>query len=288
MFAGLLVLSAMSSTVAEAAFRNYQADYDDSRWEFSGNPVRCELKHKIPRYGDAVFFAKASRTPNMAFVLDSYRNRLATDSRIDVRALAPIWKPGKRAQEVTAVGAVPGEKTLNIMDEDAWKLLIALEQGMNPSFYYREWADRSDRVAVSLSPVNFQGVYDQFLECVEQLLPYDFWEIQYTMVHFDFNGSKLSDSDKAKLDVLAEFIKYDPDIELVLVEGHTDSIALRRYNRALGLRRANSVKDYLKSKGVDVNKIKTISHGEMRPLESNHTAEGRALNRRAFITLSKG
>jgi outer membrane protein OmpA-like peptidoglycan-associated protein len=131
-------------------------------------------------------------------------------------------------------------------------------------------------------------VYDRFLECVEQLLPYDFWEIQYTMVHFDFNGTALSPEDKSKLDVLAEFIKYDPDIELVLVEGHTDSIALRRYNKALGLRRANSVKDYLKSKGVRVDKIKTISHGERRPLESNHTAEGRAMNRRAFITLSKG
>lgn len=276
------------SGALRADFRTYQAEYEDSRWEFEGNPVRCQLTHDIPRYGEATFFAKASRTPNMAFVLDSARNRLATDSRISVRALAPIWKPGKMAREFEAVGAVPGEKTLNIMDEAAWKLLIALEQGMNPAFYYRDMADRSDRVAVSLSPVNFQGVYDQFLDCVEQLLPYDFWEIQYTMVHFDFNGTSLTESDKAKLDVLAEFIKYDPDIEIVLVEGHTDSIALRRYNKALGMRRANSVKQYLKDKGVQQGKIKTVSHGERRPLESNHTAEGRAMNRRVFITLSKG
>ncbi len=283
-----IVLLVFGSGALRADFRTYQAEYEDSRWEFEGNPVRCELKHDIPRYGEATFFAKASRSPNMAFVLDSERNRLATDTRIDVRALAPIWKPGKMAREFEAVGAVPGEKTLNIMDEAAWKLLIALEQGMNPSFYYRDMADRSDRVAVSLSPVNFQGVYDQFLDCVEQLLPYDFWEIQYTMVHFDFNGTVLTSKDKSKLDVLAEFIKYDPDIEVVLVEGHTDSIALRRYNKALGMRRANSVKQYLNDKGVQQGKIKTVSHGERRPLESNHTAEGRAMNRRVFITLSKG
>ncbi len=270
-----------------AEFRTYQADIDQSNWQFDGNPVRCELKHNIPRYGEAVFFAKASRTPNMAFVLDSMRNRLETNKLIEVRAIAPSWRPGKRAAQLDAVGAIPGEKTLNIINESAWKLLIALEQGMNPAFYYRDFKDDRDRVAIALSAVNFQSVYDDFLGCVESLLRYDFWEIQHTMVHFGFNKSNLTTEDRRKLDVLATFLKHDADIQVVLIEGHTDSIAFRRYNKALGQRRANSVKQYLVEQGVKPQKIITRSHGERRPLESNHTAEGRALNRRVFITLSK-
>ncbi|WP_144395008.1 flagellar protein MotY [Pleionea sediminis] len=283
----LLTFCVLFSVGAGAEFRTYLADIEQSKWSFSGNPVRCELKHKIPRYGEAVFFARASRTPNMAFVLDSMRNRLKTDRLIGVRAIAPTWRPGKRAVQMDSVSAIPGEKTLNILDDSAWKLLVALEQGMNPAFYYRDFEDKRDRVAIALSAVNFQSVYDNFLTCVESLLRYDFWEIQYTMVNFGFNKSNLTNDDKHKLDVLSEFLKYDPDIQVVLVEGHTDSIAFRRYNKALGHRRANSVKAYLVNKGVNPGKIVTRSHGERRPLESNHTPEGRALNRRVFITLSK-
>lgn len=270
-----------------AGFRVYQAEIDESKWTFEGNPVQCRLQHNIPTYGEAVFFSRASRTPNMSFVLDSKRSRLKTDSLIDVQALAPQWQPGVRARALNDVSAIPGEKTLNIVDEDAWKLLVNLEQGMNPAFSYRAFDDRSDRVSIALSAVNFKMVYENFLDCVEQLLPYDFREIQYTMVHFDFDRSQLSPSDKAKLDVLSEFIKYDPDIQVVLVEGHTDSIAFRRYNKKLGQRRANVVKQYLLEKGVSSQKIMAVSHGERRPLESNHTPEGRAMNRRVFVTLDR-
>ena len=270
-----------------AEFRTYQAEIEQSKWNFVGNPVRCELKHLIPRYGEATFFARASRSPNMAFILDSMRNRVSTNKRIDIRALAPQWQPGKMARQLESVGAVPGEKTLNLVDESAWKLLVSLERGMNPAFFYRDFQDNSDRVAIALSAVNFQSVYDDFLSCVESLLPYDFREIKHTMVNFAFDKSQLSIDDKQKLDVLAEFIKYDDDIKVVLVEGHTDSIALRRYNRALSKRRADEVKQYLFAKGVSNQKIVTRYHGERRPIESNHTAEGRAMNRRVFITLSK-
>ncbi|NVJ61240.1 MAG: OmpA family protein [Gammaproteobacteria bacterium] len=272
---------------ATAAFRTYLADIEDSVWEFDGNPVKCELKHKIPLYGEAVFSSKAGRAPNMIFVLDSMRNRVPSDRLVEVRALASHWQPGLRAEQLLPTHSIPGEKTLNIIDEQAWKLLVGLERGMNPAFYYRDFSDNSDRVAVALSPVNFQAVYDQFLSCVEGLLPYDFREIQYTMVHFDFDKHNLSRDDKQKLDVLADFIKYDPEIEVVLLEGHTDSIALRSYNKKLGMKRADAVKTYLTDKGVMEQKIRAVSYGERRPLESNATEEGRAMNRRVFVTLNK-
>ena len=72
-------------------------------------------------------------------------------------------------------------------------------------------------------------------------------------------------------------------LEVIIAVGNTDSIGTDAYNMALGQRRAQSVKDYLVSKGVDQSRIYTESKGKSNPVASNATAEGRAKNRRTDI-----
>ncbi|MCO7227200.1 OmpA family protein [Pleionea sp. CnH1-48] len=280
-----LLLGCLCISSSRADFRAYEAEVDESVWDYSGNPVRCELKHKIPLFGEAIFYSSAGRLPNMTFILDGSRNRVATDKPIHIRSLAPDWLPGKRGNEIGKVMTLPGEKTLNIFDDVAWKLLIALESGRIPTFFYRDLLDNSDQVSVALSNIQFRNVYTDFLQCVDDLLPYGFREIEYSLVHFRFNSSRLGDDAKKKLDWLAAYLKYDERYDSVVIEGHTDSIAFRRYNKALGLKRAKMVREYLVKQGVDRSKVRVISRGERRPLESNATEEGRALNRRVFITV---
>jgi peptidoglycan-associated lipoprotein len=69
------------------------------------------------------------------------------------------------------------------------------------------------------------------------------------------------------------FLKKYPNDQLV-IEGHCDERGTREYNLALGERRANAVKDFLVSQGVQVARLKTISYGKERPavLGSNETA----------------
>ena len=69
------------------------------------------------------------------------------------------------------------------------------------------------------------------------------------------------------------------------IEGHCDSIGTVEYNLALGERRANSVRDYLQSRGIAMTRLRTVSYGEERPLADNSTAEGRAMNRRAHLAV---
>ena len=69
----------------------------------------------------------------------------------------------------------------------------------------------------------------------------------------------------------------------IQIEGHTCNIGTAEYNLALGYRRANSVRDYLVSRGISTERMGTVSYGEERPIADNGTDAGRAMNRRAHI-----
>ena len=70
---------------------------------------------------------------------------------------------------------------------------------------------------------------------------------------------------------------------MVIAVGHTDSVGSDKYNDRLSQRRADSVKAYLVSKGIEPNRIYTEGKGEKQPVASNKTKEGRAKNRRVEI-----
>ena len=99
---------------------------------------------------------------------------------------------------------------------------------------------------------------------------------------FDFDKSVLKPAGKAKLDDLVSKVK-GINLEVIIAVGHTDSIGTDAYNQKLSVRRAESVKAYLISKGIEKNRIYTEGKGEKQPVASNKTKEGRAKNRRVEI-----
>ena len=101
-------------------------------------------------------------------------------------------------------------------------------------------------------------------------------------VLFDFDKSVVKPEGKSKLDDLAQKVKAI-NLEVVIAIGHTDSIGSDAYNQKLSVRRAESVKAYLVSKGVEPNRIYTEGKGEKQPVASNKTKEGRQKNRRVEI-----
>ncbi len=99
---------------------------------------------------------------------------------------------------------------------------------------------------------------------------------------FDFNKAVLKPEGKAKLDDLAGKLK-GITLEVIIAVGHTDSVGSDAYNQKLSVKRAESVKAYLVSKGIEANRIYTEGKGEKQPTADNKTAEGRAKNRRVEI-----
>lgn len=99
---------------------------------------------------------------------------------------------------------------------------------------------------------------------------------------FDFDKSVLKPEGKAKLDDLNSKLK-GMNLEVIIAVGHTDSIGSVAYNQKLSVRRAEAVKAYLVSKGVEASRVYTEGKGKSQPVASNKTAAGRAKNRRVEI-----
>jgi OOP family OmpA-OmpF porin len=99
---------------------------------------------------------------------------------------------------------------------------------------------------------------------------------------FDFDKSVLKPAGKAKLDDLVGKVK-GINLEVIIAVGHTDSVGNDAYNQKLSVRRAESVKAYLVTKGIEKNRIYTEGKGEKQPVADNKTKEGRAKNRRVEI-----
>ena len=99
---------------------------------------------------------------------------------------------------------------------------------------------------------------------------------------FDFDKSVLKPEGKAKLDDLVSKVQ-GINLEVIVAVGHTDSVGSDAYNQKLSERRAQAVKAYLESKGIDKSRVYTEGKGEKQPVADNKTKEGRAKNRRVEI-----
>jgi OOP family OmpA-OmpF porin len=101
-------------------------------------------------------------------------------------------------------------------------------------------------------------------------------------VLFDFDKAVIKPEGKSKLDDISNKAK-GVNLEVVIAIGHADSIGSDAYNQRLSVRRAESVKAYLASKGIEGNRVYTEGKGEKQPVAENKTAGGRAKNRRVEI-----
>jgi outer membrane protein OmpA-like peptidoglycan-associated protein len=104
-------------------------------------------------------------------------------------------------------------------------------------------------------------------------------------VLFDFDKATLKPGAREKLAKVSGIVLAYPGLKLS-VEGHTDSIGSDEYNMTLSEKRANSVRDYLIAQGVNEGSITAQGFGKTRPVATNDTNEGRALNRRVELVVS--
>src|SRR5689334_4876413 len=101
-------------------------------------------------------------------------------------------------------------------------------------------------------------------------------------VLFDFDRADVKPEGKSKLDDLSGKVR-GVNLEVVIAIGHADSIGSDAYNQKLSVRRAEAVKAYLVSKGIEANRVYTEGKGKKQPVADNRTKEGRAKNRRVEI-----
>ena len=104
---------------------------------------------------------------------------------------------------------------------------------------------------------------------------------------FDTDATNLKAGAVANLEVVAEGIKANPSTYVVNVVGHSDDSGTPSYNERLAEARARTVSAYLGERGVSMDRIVVKNFGATRPIASNSTPEGRQLNRRVDIYISR-
>jgi OOP family OmpA-OmpF porin len=106
-------------------------------------------------------------------------------------------------------------------------------------------------------------------------------------VNFAFDKATLTDDAKQILEQAVSVLKDTDSVVEVRVEGHTDSIGTEAYNQKLSQERAQSVVDYLVSRGINGSYLIPVGMGEKFPVATNDTAAGRAKNRRVDFVVNE-
>ncbi|MFT6247188.1 MAG: outer membrane protein OmpA-like peptidoglycan-associated protein [Cognaticolwellia sp.] len=281
----LVTLSLLISQT-NAGIRQYSADIESSSWQLTDDSrLQCTLSHQIPRYGKAKFYSSASRKMNMEFELEMMRLP-DSYSLAEVRSEAPNWRPGV-AGRVLADMKLHKQFSPSLPKKIAWNMLNELDQGMSPTFYYNDWYSESEKITVGLSTARFQKAYQAFVSCVSNLLDFNFDDISYTVLNYQFGSDKLTKASQKRMNMIVEYLTLDSQLELVLIDGYSDSYGGRNTNLKMSERRANKVRDLIVSSGIDASRIEANGYGEKRHVASNETVIGRSKNRRVVIRMEQ-
>ena len=105
-------------------------------------------------------------------------------------------------------------------------------------------------------------------------------------VFFETDSTELTPQSRATLDKQAQWLTTYSQYGQFTVEGHADERGTREYNIALGARRAQTVRDYLASRGIQTSRMRTISYGKERPVAVCNDISCWSQNRRAVTVLN--
>jgi outer membrane protein OmpA-like peptidoglycan-associated protein len=101
-------------------------------------------------------------------------------------------------------------------------------------------------------------------------------------LEFDTDKATIKDTQGSKdiLNTLSDFMKQNPNVTKLRIEGHTDNVGTPDHNMKLSQERADAVKKWLTDHGTDGGRLVTQGYGQTHPLVDNDTADHKAMNRR--------
>ncbi|KXJ53692.1 OmpA family protein [Neptuniibacter pectenicola] len=276
----LLILFSAASVQA----MTFRSSIDDAKWELEASKFSCRLSQMIPSFGSAVFEHEAGET--VRFILKPTENIHFTEGAKLVAEASP-WQPGIAPRFIGSLK--PEEQTgfIKVEPAQAQNMLAALYKGMMPTFTSKEWYGTNESLRVSVSAVNFQSAYSDYVGCTAGLLPVNYRQVARTAILFPSAQWRLSDASRERLDLIALYVKNDDSIKGIFVDGHSDSMGRRLMNRDMSKRRAEEVTAYLISLGLDPTSITTRYHGERYPVVENNSKKNRDRNRRVTIRLER-
>jgi outer membrane protein OmpA-like peptidoglycan-associated protein len=261
----------------------FQTRLEKVEWKVDGDQFECRLSQDITDFGQGQFVRRAGE--QVTFRLQARERWLGAGSATLVAAAAP-WQPGRGDINLGVVNVDNGAMPFNSTQQQGTRLLTGLLEGRSPLVRHRT-TEGGEGIEVRLLPVKFNKAYHDYLDCTTKLLPVNFDQIKQAQVNFPGGGSDLDDVSRAKLEIILQYMKADPSVNHIELDGHSDNGGNRLTNRDMSRRRALAVMEYFKANGVPEEQILVRFHGEQYPLVPNTNPANRAKNRRVTVHLSR-
>lgn len=276
----LALLSVFASLPAMAL--TFQTRLESIEWTVEGDKFECRLSQPIADFGSGEFVRRAGE--QATFRLKAYNPMIAGGSATLLAAAAP-WQPGRGDINLGSVKVGSGDVLFNSSQLQAGRLIGGLMDGRSPLI--RHYSRDGGVSEVRLLPVSFSKAYADYQACVAKLLPMNYEQVKQAVVGFPGGGIDLDAQAKAKLQVMLNFMKADPTVNHIELDGHSDNSGNRLTNRDLSRRRALAVMDFFKANGIQESQITMRFHGERYPLAPNTNTANRAKNRRVNVHLER-
>lgn len=277
----LALLSVFASLPAMAL--TFQTRLESIEWTVEGDKFECRLTQPITDFGSGEFVRRAGE--QATFRLKTYNPMIGGGSATLLAAAAP-WQPGRDDINLGTVRIGSGNVLFNSSQVQAGRLISGLMDGRSPVVRHSSGDGRVSEVR--LLPVRFTKAYADYQSCVAKLLPQNFEQVKQSEVGFPGGGIELDSAAKARLQVMLEYMKADPTVNRIELDGHSDNSGNRLTNRDLSRRRALAVMEFFKANGIQESQITMRFHGERYPLAPNTNNANRAKNRRVAVRLERG
>lgn len=266
----------------------YTNAFNANIWQVQASVFECRLEQKIPLYGNAVFLTRAGESA--IFQLKTQVAFLKA-GEAHFEAVTPVWADDRRMSNLGAVSVKRGRTPLWLDTGRAEQMMMKLREGMDIEIKRPLWFDSIEKkeARLAISAVGFHDPYQQYLQCLNGLLPANFYQLERTALYFPAGPADrdLSRSERRKLDNILQFVKHDKTIKHYYVDGHTDSDGDRVTNLELSKVRAEMVAQYLIQRGIPESSVTTRWHGERYPAVNSGGKNGRAKNRRVTVRLER-
>lgn len=272
----LALMSILLNTCCNLSFaKEVFIPMDSSQWRFKGEQFHCKLEQDIAHLGHLEFIAESGNPVRLAI---SSFYLLPSVTSIQVFSLLSPYQddPGRtliaetsqvnhhQAYFYSSVGEL-----LAFMSDGAW-LELKITSPQSP-------------LSVLIPSVNLDPVMAGFNRCRAALPTLSYKQARDTELHYSLGQRTVSTKQKTLLKHLAAYMRLDKKITHILIDGHTDNVGSLLGNRQISRIRADDVANILEESGVRSKLIEVRAHGARYPIASNHTKEGRDLNRRVTI-----
>jgi outer membrane protein OmpA-like peptidoglycan-associated protein len=276
-----LILLCMFASLPAMAL-TFQTRLENIEWKVEGDKFECRLIQPITDFGSGAFVRRAGE--QAVFRLNAYNSMLGEGSATLLAAAAP-WQPGRGDIDLGSVRIGRGQVLFNSSQAQAGRLFRGLLEGRSP--LVRHFSREGNVSEVRLLPVRFRQAYGDYEACTAKLLPKNFDQVRQSRIGFPGGGTELDATARVNLHVMVEYLKADPTVNHVILDGYSDNMGNRLTNRELSRRRALAVMDYFKESGLQESQITVRFHGEQYPLVPNTNHANRAKNRRVSVRLER-